>query len=79
MRTRADCRTNAPRRGVCDALQQLVETVGTRKLEFEVTPWGDGYLKINGLEVATIKGRATRRQAFRDLRRIAEHYPALDS
>jgi len=54
--------------------QQFVATVGADKLEIDVAPWGEGHLRVNGREVAQIKDRKDRRQAFRDLKQIAERY-----
>src|SRR5258708_4934023 len=65
-------------------VQEFIASVGHDTFEIDVAPWGEGHLKINGLEVATIDGAKDRRQAFNDLRKIAERYakeqpPAPDS
>ena len=48
-------------------VQQFFATVGGDKLEIEVTPWGEGQLKVNGREIARVNDAKDRRQAFRDL------------
>ena len=52
--------------------QQLVATVGVDKLEIDVAPWGEGHLRANGREIAQVKDRKDRRQAFRGLKQVAE-------
>ena len=48
--------------------------LGANELEIDVAPWGEGHLRVNGQEIAQVKDRKDRRQAFRDLKRIAELY-----
>src|SRR6267142_5759753 len=63
-------------------VQEFIASVGHDTFEIDVAPWGEGHLKVNGLEVAVIDGAKDRRQAFNDLRKIAERYakePAPDS
>jgi enoyl-[acyl-carrier protein] reductase I len=55
-------------------VQEFVATVGANKLEIDVAPWGEGHLKVNGLEIAYVRDAKDRRQAFRDLQGIAERY-----
>jgi len=55
-------------------VQQFVATVGNDKLEIDVAPWGEGHFKVNGREVARVNDAKDRRQAFRDLKKIAERY-----
>ena len=55
-------------------LQQFVATVGKDRLEAEISPWGEGQLKINGREIAHINDAKDRRQAFRAIKLIAERY-----
>ena len=55
-------------------VQEFIATVGNDKLEIDVAPWGEGHLKVNGLEVAHINDAKDRRQAFRDLKVIVERY-----
>jgi enoyl-[acyl-carrier protein] reductase I len=55
-------------------LQQFFATVGPDRLEIEVAPWGEGTLKVNGVQIATVSDRKDRREAFRDLRIIAERH-----
>ena len=44
------------------------------KLEIDVAPWGEGYFKVNGREIAHIDDAKDRRQAFRELKKIADRY-----
>jgi enoyl-[acyl-carrier protein] reductase I len=55
-------------------VQEFVATVGNDKLQIDVAPWGEGHLRINGREIAHINDAKDRRQAFRDLKKIAERY-----
>jgi enoyl-[acyl-carrier protein] reductase I len=55
-------------------VQEFVATVGDDKLEIDVAPWGEGHLRVNGREVAHVNDAKDRRQAFRDLKQIAEQY-----
>jgi enoyl-[acyl-carrier protein] reductase I len=57
--------------------QEFVATVVDVKLEIDVAPWGEGHLKINGREVGHVTSAKDRRQAFRDLKQMAEHYLQL--
>jgi hypothetical protein len=52
--------------------EQFVATVGVDKLEIDVAPWGEGHLRVHGREIAQVKDRKDRRQAFRDLKQVAE-------
>src|SRR6478609_2143284 len=55
-------------------VQQFVAIVGDDRLEIDVAPWGEGHLKINGREIAHIDDAKDRRQAFRAIKKIADHY-----
>ena len=55
-------------------VQEFVAIVGDKKLEIDVTPWGEGHLKVNGREIAHINDAKDRRQAFRNLAKTAERY-----
>ncbi len=55
-------------------VQEFVAIVGDDKLEIDVAPWGEGHLKVNGREIASINDAKDRRQAFRDLKRLADQY-----
>jgi enoyl-[acyl-carrier protein] reductase I len=55
-------------------VQQFVATVGNDKLEIEVAPWGEGALKVNGVQIAQVKDANGSRGAFRDLKNIAERH-----
>jgi enoyl-[acyl-carrier protein] reductase I len=55
-------------------VQEFVATVGDKRLEIDVAPWGEGHLKVNGREIAHVDDAKDRRQAFRKLAKAAEHY-----
>jgi enoyl-[acyl-carrier protein] reductase I len=55
-------------------VQQFVATLGEDKLQIDIAPWGEGHLKVNGREVAHVNDAKDRRQAFRAIKKIAEHY-----
>ncbi len=57
-------------------VQEFSATVGDDKLEIDVAPWGEGHLKVNGREIAHINDAKDRRQAFRELKKIADRYLA---
>jgi enoyl-[acyl-carrier protein] reductase I len=54
--------------------QEFFATVGRDKLVIDVAPWGEGRLKVNGREIAHLDHAKDRRQAFRELKKIAERY-----
>ena len=65
-------------------IQQFVANVGNDRLEIDVAPWGEGHFKVNGREVAHVHDAKDRRQAFREIKKIAERYveahmPKLDT
>src|SRR5262249_24054517 len=49
-------------------------TFGPDRLEIDVAPWGEGHLKINGRQIAHVEDAKDRRQAFRAIKKIADHY-----
>ena len=53
-------------------VQEFVATLGRHKFEIDVAPWGEGHLKVNGRQVAHVNCAKDRRQAFHDLKKIAE-------
>ena len=55
-------------------VQEFMAMAGADKLAIDVAPWGEGRLRINGQEVAHLKDAKDRRQAFRELKKIADHY-----
>ena len=57
-----------------ETVQQFLATVGKDKLEINVAPWGEGQLKINGIEVARTAEAKDRRQAFTHLKQAAERH-----
>jgi enoyl-[acyl-carrier protein] reductase I len=57
-------------------LQEFTAAVGKDRLEIAVAPWGEGYLKVNGREIAHVNDAKDRRQVFRKLKQMAERYLA---
>jgi enoyl-[acyl-carrier protein] reductase I len=55
-------------------VQQFVALLGDDRLEIDVAPWGEGHLRINGREIAHVDDAKDRRQAFRAIKKIADHY-----
>ena len=55
-------------------VQEFMAVVGADKLAIDVAPWGEGHLRVNGHEIAHLKDAKDRRQAFRELKKIADHY-----
>ena len=55
-------------------VQQFVAILGDDRLEAEIAPWGEGHLRINGRDIARIDDAKDRRQAFREIKKIAERY-----
>jgi enoyl-[acyl-carrier protein] reductase I len=55
-------------------VQQFVALLGDDRLEIDVAPWGEGHLRINGRQIAHIDNAKDRRQAFREIKKIADHY-----
>src|SRR5574339_1144942 len=55
-------------------VQQFVALLGDDRLEIDVAPWGEGHLRINGREIAHVDDVKDRRQAFRAIKKIADHY-----
>ena len=56
------------------AVQQFVATVGNARLEIEVAPWGDGTLKVNGVQIAQINAARSSREVLRDIKTIAARH-----
>jgi enoyl-[acyl-carrier protein] reductase I len=55
-------------------LQVFTATSGTDKFEIEVAPWGEGHLRVNGREIAHITDAKDRRQAFAELKKMADRH-----
>ena len=55
-------------------VQQFVTLLGDDRLEIDVAPWGEGHFRINGREIAHVGDAKDRRQAFRTIKKIADHY-----
>jgi hypothetical protein len=60
--------------GKAATLQAFVAVVGQDKLEIDVAAWGEGYLKVNGRNIAYVNDGKDGRQVFRKLARTAELY-----
>jgi len=55
-------------------IQEFVAVAGTKQLEIDVSPWGEGHLKVDGREIAHVSDAKGRREAFRELKKMAEQY-----
>ena len=55
-------------------VQQLVATVGSIRFEIDVAPWGDGTLKVNGVQLAQVRAARSSREALRDLKTVAARH-----
>ena len=55
-------------------IQQFFANVGEDQFEINVAPWGEGQLKVNGLEITRTAEAKDRRQAFASLKQAAERY-----
>jgi len=55
-------------------IQEFIATAGDRYFEIDVSPWGEGRLKVNGSEIVRINDAKDRRQAFRNLAERAERF-----
>lgn len=60
--------------GKAAAVQAFVATLGSDRFEIEVAPWGEGHLRLNGREIGHVPDGKDRRQAFRNLRNMADQY-----
>jgi enoyl-[acyl-carrier protein] reductase I len=73
--TKADWKTNEKlAMGKGATVQEFTASAGGAKLEIDVAPWGEGRLKINGREVAHINDAKDRRQAFQELKKVADRF-----
>ena len=55
-------------------VQEFYASVGNEKFEIDVAPWGEGHLRVNGREIACVDDAKDRRQAFRQLDKMAIRY-----
>jgi len=55
-------------------VQAFVAALGADRFEIEVAPWGEGHLRLNGREIGHVSNGKDRRQAFRDLKIMADQY-----
>jgi enoyl-[acyl-carrier protein] reductase I len=55
-------------------VQEFFANIGKDKFEIDVAPWGEGSLRVNGRQVAHINDAKDRRQAFRELKKIADRF-----
>jgi len=60
-------------------VQEFIAMVGDVELKIDVAPWGEGHLKVNGRQIAHIDHAKDRRQAFRELKKMADRYLAGQS
>src|ERR1700740_3527159 len=60
--------------GKGSTVQQFFTTLGKDQFEINVAPWGEGQLKVNGLEIARTAEAKDRRQAFASLKQAGEGY-----
>ena len=73
--TKAEWKANgAPATSKGATVQEFTASAGGAKLEIDVAPWGEGHLKINGREIAHITAAKDRRQAFQELRKVADRF-----
>jgi enoyl-[acyl-carrier protein] reductase I len=55
-------------------VQEFVATAGRDRFEIDIAPWGEGHLKVNGREIAHVENAKDRRQAFAELKKMADRY-----
>jgi len=73
--TRVEWKPNAEHAaGKGSTVQQFIAKLGNDRLEIDVAAWGEGVLKINGVEIGHVANRKTRHQAFLELKRMAERH-----
>ena len=53
-------------------VQEFMAMVDNDKFEIDVAPWGEGHLRVNGREIAHVTGAKDRRQAFAELKKMAD-------
>ena len=75
MMSKVDWKTNEKLAvGKGATVQEFFATVGSNKLQIDVAPWGEGHLKVNGREIGKVDDAKDRRQAFRELDKMAIRY-----
>ena len=75
MMSKVDWKTNEKLAvGKGATVQEFFATVGSDKLQIDVAPWGEGHLKVNGREIGKVDNAKDRRQAFRELDKMAIRY-----
>ncbi len=55
-------------------VQEFMATLDGDTFEIDVAPWGEGRLKLNGREIARLDTAKDRRQAFRELKLMADRH-----
>ena len=55
-------------------VQEFTATIGGDRFEIDVAPWGEGHLKVNGRQIGHVNDAKDRRQAFRELKRLADRH-----
>ena len=54
------------------APQQIVAVAGCNRFEINITLWGEGDLKQNGIEIARVEGGENRLSVFFELMKIVD-------
>ncbi len=55
-------------------VQEFMAMLDGDTFEIDVAPWGEGRLKLNGREIARLDTAKDRRQAFRELKQMADRH-----
>jgi enoyl-[acyl-carrier protein] reductase I len=55
-------------------IQAFIAALGSDRFEIDVAPWGEGHLRLNGQEIGHVSHGKNRREAFRDLKIMADRY-----
>jgi len=58
--------------GTAAAPQQIVAVAGGNRFEINITQWGEGDLKQNGIEIARVEGGENRLSVFFELMKIVD-------
>jgi len=55
-------------------VQEFIATFGGRTLKIDVAPWGEGHLRVDGIEIGHVTNAKGRRQAFDEMKKVANRY-----
>jgi len=55
-------------------IQAFIAALGSDRFEIDVAPWGEGHLRLNGKEIGHVSNGKNRREAFSDLKTMADRY-----